>query len=101
MPVLFLKTIRKTSAWNREEFSPERILKTAYLTKSWRPFLFSPGPRGLPKEMQLNHETLLDVSSSWYSPNNAENPSTTYTTFAASADLAVVEVDVETGIRRS
>ena len=63
-------------------------------------FYFRPGPRGLPKEMQLNHETLLDVSSSWYSPNNAQNPTTTYTTFAASADLAVVEVDVETGITR-
>ena len=63
-------------------------------------FYFRPGPRGLPKEMQLNHETLLDVSTSWYSPNNAENPSTTYTTFAASADLAVVEVDVETGVTK-
>ena len=63
-------------------------------------FYFRPGPRGLPKEMQLNHETLLDVSASWYSPNNAENPSTTYTTFSASSDLAVVEVDVETGITK-
>jgi len=61
-------------------------------------FYFRPGPRGLPREMQFNHETLLDVSSSWYSPNNAQNPTTTYTTFAASADLAVVEVDIETGV---
>jgi CO/xanthine dehydrogenase Mo-binding subunit len=75
--------------------NPENFLSFKELADR---FYFRPGPRGLPKEMQLNHETLLDVSTAWYSPNNAENPSTTYTTFAASADLAVVEVDVETGI---
>jgi len=63
-------------------------------------FYFRPGPRGLPQEMQKNHETLLDVSASWYSPNNAANPTTTYTTFSASADLAVVEVDSETGVTK-
>jgi len=63
-------------------------------------FYFRPGPRGLPQEMQLNHEILLDVSTSWYSPNNAQNPTTTYTTFAASADIAVLEVDIETGVTK-
>jgi carbon-monoxide dehydrogenase large subunit len=58
---------------------------------------FRPGVRGLPKEMQMNHETILDFSSSWYSPNNAQNPTTTYTTFSSSADVAIVEVDIETG----
>ena len=77
--------------------NPEKCLSYKELADR---FYFRPGPRGLPKEMQLNHETLLDVSASWYSPNNAENPSTTYTTFSASADLAVVEVDVETGITK-
>jgi len=63
-------------------------------------FYFRPGPRGLPKEMQLNHETLLDVSASWYSPISAENPTTSYTTFSSSADLALVEVDSETGVTK-
>ncbi|MBM4333771.1 MAG: xanthine dehydrogenase family protein molybdopterin-binding subunit [Deltaproteobacteria bacterium] len=63
-------------------------------------FYFRPGPRGLPQEMQMNHEILLDVSTSWYSPNNAQNPTTTYTTFAASADIAVLEVDIETGVTK-
>jgi carbon-monoxide dehydrogenase large subunit len=63
-------------------------------------FYFRPGARGLPREMQLNHETLLDVSSSWYSPNNAQNPTTSYTTFSSSADIAILEVDIETGAVR-
>ena len=58
---------------------------------------FRPGPRGLPQEMKLKHQTLLDVTSSWYSPNNAANPTTTYTTFSSGADIAIVEVDAETG----
>ena len=61
---------------------------------------FRPGARGLPQEMQLNHETLLDVSASWFSPNSAANPTSTYTTFSSSADIAVVEVDTETGATR-
>ena len=57
---------------------------------------FFPGPRGL-MELQLQHETLLDVSETWFSPNTARNPTSTYTTFCASADIAVVEVDASTG----
>jgi carbon-monoxide dehydrogenase large subunit len=57
---------------------------------------FFPGPRALPKEFLLNHNLLLDVSTEWYCSNTAETGST-YVTFCASADIAVVEVDVETG----
>ena len=58
---------------------------------------FRPGPRGMPKEMQLDSDILLDASTTWFSPNTAQNPSTTYTTFSAGVDIAVVEVDIETG----
>lgn len=57
---------------------------------------FFPGPRGLSKEILLEQEQLLSVSATWYSPTTAETGSS-YTTFCASADVAVVEVDVETG----
>ncbi len=58
---------------------------------------FFPGPKGLQKELQMGHETLLDVSETWFSPNTTQNPTSTYTTFCSSADVAVVEVNVETG----
>jgi len=58
---------------------------------------FRPGPRGLPHDMQVKHEILLDVSASWFSPNTAQNPTSTYATYCSGADIAVVEVDVETG----
>jgi carbon-monoxide dehydrogenase large subunit len=58
---------------------------------------FRPGPRGLPHDMQAKHEVLLDVSASWFSPNTTQNPTSTYTTYCSGADIAVVEVDVETG----
>ena len=58
---------------------------------------FHPGPRGLPQDMQAKHEVLLDVSASWFSPNTTQNPTSTYTTYCSGADIAVVEVDVETG----
>jgi CO/xanthine dehydrogenase Mo-binding subunit len=57
---------------------------------------FFPGPRGLPKDFLLNHDLLLESTSEWYSPNTAETGST-YTTFCASADVAVAEIDIETG----
>jgi CO/xanthine dehydrogenase Mo-binding subunit len=58
---------------------------------------FSPGPRGLSEELKLKGDIVLDVIATWYSPNTAKNPTSTYTTFCSSADVAVVEVDVETG----
>lgn len=60
---------------------------------------FFPGPRGLPKEMLLAHDQLLDVTTTWYSPNTPESGSS-YTTFCSSADIAVVEVDTQTGVSR-
>ena len=57
---------------------------------------FFPGPRGLPKDILLEHEHLLDVTTTWFSPITAESGAT-YTTFCSSADIAVVEVDTETG----
>lgn len=58
---------------------------------------FLPGPRGFPKELQVEHETALDITESWFSPNTAQNPTSTYTTFCSAADIAVVEVNVVTG----
>jgi carbon-monoxide dehydrogenase large subunit len=57
---------------------------------------FFPGPRGMAKEILLEHEQLLSVTATWYSPTTPETGSS-YTTFCASADVAVVEVDTETG----
>lgn len=57
---------------------------------------FFPGPRGLPKDILLAHDQLLDVTATWYNPTTPESNST-YTTFCSSADIAVVEVDTETG----
>ena len=39
----------------------------------------------------------LDVTVSWFSPVTAKYPTATYTTVSCSADVAIVEVDVETG----
>jgi carbon-monoxide dehydrogenase large subunit len=60
---------------------------------------FFPGPRGLPKDMLLSHGQLLDVTTTWYSPTTPESGSS-YTTFCSSADIAIVEVDTETGVSR-
>lgn len=60
---------------------------------------FFPGPRGFPKEHLLEHDYLLDVTTTWYSPSAAET-GTTYTTFCSSADIAVVEVDIDTGVTK-
>ena len=51
----------------------------------------------LETDLQTHHETVLDVSEMWFSPNTAQNPTSTYTTFSASADVAIVEVDTSTG----
>jgi carbon-monoxide dehydrogenase large subunit len=58
---------------------------------------FRPGPRALPEEMLLEGDFLPDVTTTWFSPNTAKNKMSTYTTFCASADLATVEIDIETG----
>ena len=60
---------------------------------------FFPGPRGLTKEILNAHEHLLDVTTTWFSPTTAES-GTTYTTFCSSADVAVLEVDTETGVTK-
>jgi len=60
---------------------------------------FFPGPRGLDPEMLKNHDHLLDVTTTWYSPTTPESGSA-YTTFCVSADIAAVEVDIETGVSK-
>ncbi|HUU41989.1 MAG TPA: molybdopterin cofactor-binding domain-containing protein, partial [Desulfatiglandales bacterium] len=57
----------------------------------------SPGPRGLTGELLREHEHLLDATATWYSPVTADTGAI-YTTFCSSVDIAVVEVDVETGV---
>ena len=58
---------------------------------------FFPGPRNLPQEVLMDQEISFDVADTWFSPNTAQNPTSTYTTFCSSADVAVVEVDATTG----
>ncbi|WP_286974911.1 xanthine dehydrogenase family protein molybdopterin-binding subunit [Acetomicrobium sp. UBA5826] len=58
---------------------------------------FSPGPIGLGTEKKINHEVVLDVSATWFSPNTARHPKSTYTTFCAGVDLVVLEIDKHTG----
>ena len=58
-----------------------------------------PGPRSLSKDILKDHDHLPDVTATWYSDVTAETGAT-YTTFCASADVAVVEVDVETGMTK-
>mgnify|MGYP000569031558 CR=1 FL=1 len=60
---------------------------------------FFPGPRGLPPEMLKNHDHLLDVTTTWYSPSTPDSGSS-YTTFCTAADVAVVEVDIDTGVTK-
>ncbi|RLC60744.1 MAG: aldehyde oxidase, partial [Chloroflexi bacterium] len=59
---------------------------------------FHPGPRQLPRDMQTKGNFLLDVTTTWFSPNTTQNPTSTYTTYCSGADIAVVDVDVETGV---
>jgi len=61
-----------------------------------RKAFYFPGPRGLPQDMLLEHDHLLDVTTTWYSPTTPKT-GTSYTSFCASADVAVVKVDIETG----
>ncbi|MDZ7760498.1 MAG: xanthine dehydrogenase family protein molybdopterin-binding subunit [Desulfovermiculus sp.] len=75
---------------------PDNRLTFAELAR--KAFYF-PGPRGLPKDMLLEHDHLLDVTTTWYSPTTPKT-GTSYTSFCASADVAVVEVDIETGETR-
>lgn len=73
--------------------NPEK--KMAFKSLAEKAYFF-PGPRALPKYILDRHDHLLDVMTTWYSPSTAETGST-YTTFSSSADVAVVEVDVDTG----
>lgn len=84
--------IKKSIIYSKS--NPNRKLTLAELADK---AYFRPGPRGFPRDMQKAHEVNLDLMVSWYSPNTAENPTSTYTTFCSSADVAIVEVDVETG----
>lgn len=70
--------------------------KISYRDLSQRVYYY-PGPRGLPMEIQLEQDLFLETSARWFSPNTAENPKSTYTTFSSQCDIAIVEVDVETG----
>jgi carbon-monoxide dehydrogenase large subunit len=80
--------------WVRNQ--PER--KLTYKELAEKSFFF-PGPRSLPKEMLLSHDHQLDVTATWYSPTTPEKGSS-YTTFCSSADIAVVEVDTQTGVSK-
>jgi len=76
---------------------PERKMSYAELAKR---VYFLPGPRSLSTELKTGHDFLPDELATWFSPNTAQNPGSTYTTFSVAADIAVVEVDIETGVVR-
>jgi carbon-monoxide dehydrogenase large subunit len=48
-------------------------------------------------DMKMGNDFLPDVQATWFSPSTAKNPRSTYTTFCMSADIVVLEVDLETG----
>jgi carbon-monoxide dehydrogenase large subunit len=73
---------------------PEQKLSFPELAKR---VYFTPGPRSLSMDMKMGNDFLPDVQATWFSPNTARNPTSIYTTFCLAADVAVVEVDVETG----
>ncbi|MBI5441723.1 MAG: xanthine dehydrogenase family protein molybdopterin-binding subunit [Deltaproteobacteria bacterium] len=79
----------------RSGADPEKALTLAELA---RKLYFVPGPRGLTEDLLLGDDYLPEVSATWFSPNTAKHPSSTYASYCASADVAVVEVDVETGV---
>lgn len=56
-----------------------------------------PGPIGLGIKEKVNHEVLLDVFATWFSPNTAQNPASSYTTFCSGIDLVILEVEKDTG----
>ncbi len=74
--------------------APEK--KISYAQFADKMFFF-PGPRGLDPEILKAHDHLLDVTTTWYSPTTPESGSS-YTSFCVSADIAVVEVDIDTGV---
>ena len=74
--------------------NPEQKMSYAQLAQR---VYFLPGPRSLSSGMQKSRDFLPDVQATWFSPNTAQNPTSTYTTFCQSADVVVVEVDGETG----
>ena len=84
-------------AENSVLYSKKDPEKRISLKELARKAYFNPGPRGLPEELKIKGEMVLDVIASWYSPNTAKNPTSTYTTYCSSADIAVVEVEVDTG----
>ncbi len=74
--------------------APEK--KISYAQFADKMFFF-PGPRGLDPEILKAHDHLLDVTTTWYSPTTPESGSS-YTSFCVSADIAVVELDIDTGV---
>lgn len=80
----------------RVKDSPDKKLTYPELAEKT---LYFPGPRGLPEDMLEQHDHLLDVTATWYSPTTPSSGSS-YTSFCSSADVAFVEVDIATGMTR-
>lgn len=64
---------------------------------SYKLYHFPGQHRLLNEELIREGVVPLDVTVSWFSPVTAKNPTATYTTVSYSADIAIVDVDVETG----
>jgi len=57
-----------------------------------------PGQHRILNEQLIKEGVIpLDTTVSWFSPITAQDPTATYTTVSCSADVAVVEIDPETG----
>ena len=74
--------------------NPEKRLSYGELANR---IYLNPGPKSLPMDLKTGHDFLPEARATWFSPNTAQNPTSAYTTFAQSLDVAVVEVDIETG----
>jgi carbon-monoxide dehydrogenase large subunit len=66
-----------------------------------RNIYFWPGARFvMPQDLLEKGETVFDVQVSWFSPITARDPGAVYTTHVTGVDVALVEIDPETGVSR-
>ncbi len=77
---------------------PDQARKISLKELTMQLYHFPGQHRMLNEELLREGVVPLDVTVSWFSPVTSKDPTATYTTVSSSADIAVVEVDAETGI---
>jgi len=66
-----------------------------------RAVYFWPGARFvMPQDLLEKGETTLEVQVSWFSPLTAKDPGAVYTTHVTGVDVALIEIDPDTGIAK-